>query len=399
MHIGDGSPWVAVLAGIPFALLMLSLTCYLLARLGHGLAAAVGLASVPSGTLRGAFGLLRSLLRDAIAAALFGLLSALSLAVALFGLINYAPAIGLAHPYLTRLVDWKVDAPTTQRELVRGLKAGKRSLVELALAIGGDVSNRGSTSLLPMTADPALRALLIAHGAPVDGLPEQTPPLRTAVDEHDRVLFEQLLRSGARRGIEPTPDDRPPLEWMAEVGYGVEWLDTAIAAGVDLASAGYGGASLYDALSLTAPGGDWWQRLKAAGLHHRLPLDVQQAVAADHPGIRHVLAWLQAQGNDVEVRANPDWELAQARPADSTWIDVPHTEPQVLDVYGTHADLLVRVRGIGYGSDPVTVVVRVVMLVAESGGLPAESDPSMPSAAQLGQDWRVAGIWTDARAD
>ena len=398
MHIGQGSPWLAVLVGFPFALLMVWVTLRLIAGFGHHLAAAVGLTSMPAGT-RGATGLLRNLVRDAVGIALFGPISVLSAAMVLAGLMNYLPAVGLVHPYVTGIADYMVDAPKTQRELKRGLKESDRSLVELALAIGADPLNHGdSTSLLVSTRDPDMRALLIEHGAPVDGLPEQHAPLRNAVDNHDLELFEQLLRAGARRGLHPDAEyPRHLLEWMAESGYGVEWLDVAIAAGIDVGGAGYGGASLYDTLSLNAPGGAWWQRLSAAGSRHRLQLEAPQSVTAEHPGVRHVLAWLQSQGTGVDVAGNPDWELPTARPGDDTWIDVPHTDPEVISAHGAPGDLLLRVRGIGFGSEPATVVVRVIAMSAESGGLPAEAE------AETTQDnpprWRVAAIWTDARGD
>mgnify|MGYP000923889468 FL=1 len=396
MHIGQGSPWLGVLVGFPFALLMLWITLCLIARLGRCLAAAAGLAALPADA-RGASGLLRNLCRDALGIALFGFFTALSVAVVLAGLMNYVPAVGLTHPWVTRIADFMVDAPKTQSEFKRGLKTGNRPLVELALAIGADPTNRGdSTSLLVTTTDPQMRALLIERGAAVDGLPEQNPPLRNAVDNHDLALFEQLLRAGARRGLEPLPGyPRHLLEWMAEAGYGVEWLEVAIATGIDLTGAGYGGASLYDTLSLNAPGGDWWQRLSAAGSRHRLPIDVPQSVPPDHPAVRHVLAWLQSQGTDVEVAGNPEWELPDARPDDSTWIDVPHTDPEVLSVHGGLGDLLIRVRGTGFGSEQATVVVRVRAVAAESGGLPAEADPTSNNVP----NWRIAAIWTDARAD
>ena len=401
MHIGEGSPWLGVLLSIPFALLSLWLAIAFLVRLGHGLTAALRLASLPAAARAGAIGRLRSLFRDALGLVLLGLFSALSGAMALAGLMHYKPAIGLAHPYMTLVADSMTDAAKAQRELTRGLKAGNRSLVELALAIGADPSNSGeSTSLLEVTTDSALRALLIEQGAPVDGLAGQASPLRVAVDQHDRAFFEQLLRAGARAGLEPSPGyPRHLLEWMAEANFGVEWLDSAIAAGVDLNAAGYGGASLYDTLSLTAPAGDWWQRLSAAGLQNRLPLHHRQVLPVDHAGIRHALAWLRAPGTGVDVDGHPDWELPEARPDASTWIDLPHTDPVVLEVHGLPGDLLIRVRGIGFGSRSATVVVRVIMVVAESGEMPAEADLSLTSAAQFPQSWRVVAIWEDARPD
>jgi hypothetical protein len=314
----------------------------------------------------------------------------------LSGLVNYAPAVGTWHPAFTEVLSWSADERRVQRELLRGVREQDAALVKLTLRLGGDARNpEADFSFLPLVGEPALRELLLEYGASPDGMPQQTPPLLTAIQVRNLALFGWLLQHGAN------PDPLHPhaaphlLEHMASATdppLNQDWLQLLLARGGDFNRRLAGGMTVLDLITLEDLHADWHQALRAAGAEHGLLLERGEIMGKTHPALLHVQNWLDARGTE-DVEGNPRWEQPGANET-GIYHFLPVREALLSGrVLGDHA--LVRTQGPGGGGEVrVNVVALRRFQLERDGSLPAEMDSATDAVA--GQ-WRIAGFWLDRR--
>ncbi len=395
MQIGEGSAWVGVLVGGLFAaVLLLFLLAYLatlLRRLGRG---ARGLLSGKA-QWPGLGGIVRTVLSELIVIGVLSSFGMFSWVILGLSLVNYFPTVGTWPPLPTVLASM-VDERKLQWELRSGVRDQHAGLVRLALKLGADADNSDQDeSLLPKVRDPALRQLLIEHGASPDGLPHQQPPLLQAWRMRDFELYNWLLQAGAN------PDPRlpePSAHFIAQLArsatpIGDEWLNALLRHAPDLNRRTPQGATVLDVMTLTQLRPDWQSRLREAGARHGLLLDRGQELPADHAAISHVRQWLEARGTAHWQEGDQRWELPGAD-ATGDYYFLPVKDIQLSGCIEGN-DALVQARGPAGGGPERTTVVALRLIQAEAAEPVAEADPANRTSAH--GSWRIAGFWLDER--
>jgi hypothetical protein len=421
MKLGDGSPWVGVLVGGLFLLILVPIILARLIQLLRGLLHLLGLQQAPKGSgsaMQQAAGLGRSSLQ------VFGfsLVACLPAFVLILGLVNYFPWVGTAHPAITGVLRAVVKDAELRAGLRRGVQQRDLALVELALTLGADPSDRqGRDSLLAIQSSAAIREALLRAGASPDGLPQQQAPLLSAFEAQDFELFEALLRAGAHPDPHTSDDPAPLLERMARrsPAQSQKWLQALLAGGAYPHRVLPGGRTVLDVLVLENLRPDWWPVLRSAGARHELLLDRGVALSAQHPALQHVRAWLDARAT-ADVAGDPRWELPGASET-GLYDDVPVAEAILSGrVLGDQA--LVQASGSGADGEPQHTVIALRRVQAErEPGLaveleaPAEVEsstsiqgpsvgrPLSQATARSGptsapaETWRISGFWADLR--
>lgn len=396
MQVGAGDGWAGMLIGGVFLPILLGLGGFSLWWVLRRIGQALGLGQPLARSRPGFEGLLSDICAGLVVTALCCTLAAVAGVGVLKGTVRHYPSVGTWHQAFTDVLAWLQDPRVLAAEMQRGVREQDPALVNLALRMGADAGNSEQQhSHLAQIEAPALRELLLWHGARVDGLEHQVPPLVDALQARRLELFEWLLAQGARADPDHPQVQPHLLLHMARAQPPLEdaWLQALLATPPDWNRALAGGASLLDAMVLEQLRPDWQEQLRRAGARHGVLLEHGVALPAGHPALRHVADWLEAVAQRQQYSAG-QWELPTARHTGS--VDPLPLRGFTLrgQVLGERA--LVEVRSPDPGGAFQHHVVALQLLRAEHDGSPArqlEADPQRPVDGL----WRIQGFWPDSR--
>lgn len=395
MQIGEGSPWVGVLVGALFTAILLPLLLRSLGSMLRRLARGASLLMRGKAQWSGLSGMGHKLREELILVVVLGISSVFSSLIFLVSLVNHVPIIG-TWPPLSSVLPLMIDERTLRQELARGIQEQNAGLIQLALTLGADARNPGERqSFLPLLRAPAIRQLLIEHGASPDGLRHQQPPLLQAWERLDFELYDWLLQASAN----PNPQLRDPNEHFvvlmarSDPPLPNKWLATLLRHSPDLNRRAPTGTTVLDVMTLEQLRPDWQSMLREAGARHGLLLDRGEELPAEHPAIGHVRQWLEARGSEDWAEGDERWELPGAN-ASGIYYFLPVKDMRLSGrIEGNAA--LVQASGPAGGGPVRTTQVSLRWIQAEAAEPVAEAEP----AADLHPDghWRIAGFWLDER--
>ncbi|MCB1629784.1 MAG: hypothetical protein KDI51_02355 [Xanthomonadales bacterium] len=305
--------------------------------------------------------------------------------------VRQAPALA-SQPWLGQIVRWIASQDDLQRSLDKGIALGDGTLVGVSLALGANPGNaEGAHSYLILAPNEDIRQRLLAHGAPVDGIPPQPPPLREAWRRSDEALFNALLAAGANPDRAIHAGDHLLVKAILRQRDSARWVQPLIDHGADLNQRTANGISVLDEIVLGGAGPEWPQRLRAAGARHALLLDGGTALPDDHPVLLHVHQWLEARRSaDIAVRwggqpsALDQWELPDAHRQGAGYLALSKPLRRMEGrVDGDEASVRLHFRA--PLESPQATLVSLRRVRAEAAG---------DVAADV---WRVAGYWPDRR--